>query len=194
MFKRFPAILVALLPFFVSFESPAAPIVKTEHVEAELVTDKAAAQPGKPFVVGLKLRMEPHWHTYWKNPGDSGLPTKVLWILPDGWKAGDLQWPYPQKLPIGPLMNYGYEDEVVLLTELTPPADAVTGNVPIKARAEWLVCKDICIPEKGELDLVIPVAPGESKPNPRFQAHIERARTMHPVSPAGWKYDSSISG
>ena len=113
----------------------AAPVVKTEHVEAELVAEKSAAQAGKPVMLGLKLRMEPQWHTYWKNPGDSGLPTKIDWILPAGWKAGPIQWPYPHPLPVGPLMNYGYEDEVVLLTEITPPANATPGSVPIKARA-----------------------------------------------------------
>ncbi|HEX7465677.1 MAG TPA: protein-disulfide reductase DsbD domain-containing protein, partial [Usitatibacter sp.] len=134
--------------------SRAATLVKTEHVEADLVADKASAQPGKPLRVGLRLRMEPQWHTYWRNPGDSGLPTKIQWILPEGWKAGEIQWPFPQPLPVGPLMNYGYEDEVVLLAELTPPSSAPAGNASIKARADWLVCKDICVPEKGELDFV----------------------------------------
>ena len=172
----------------------AAPLVKTEHVEAELVADKSAAQPGKPALVGLKLRMEPHWHTYWKNPGDSGLPTKIEWVLPEGWKAGAIQWPYPNPLPVGPLMNYGYEDEVVLLAELTPPASAAAGSVPIKARAEWLVCKDICIPEKGELDMVLAVSPAQPATNPRWQAHIERARNQLPVDIDGWKYESALRG
>ena len=171
----------------------AAPVVRTEHVEAELVTEKTGAQPGKPFVVGLKLRMAEHWHTYWKNPGDSGLPTRIQWQLPDGWKAGEIQWPYPKPLPIGPLMNYGYEDEVVLLTELTPPASA-SGPQAIKAKAEWLVCKDVCIPEKGELDLTVAVAAAEPANNPRFQAHIERARNMLPVAAPGWKFESAVQG
>jgi thiol:disulfide interchange protein/DsbC/DsbD-like thiol-disulfide interchange protein len=170
----------------------AAPVVKTEHVEAELVTEKASAQPGKPATVGLKLRMAEHWHTYWKNPGDSGLPTKIDWVLPEGWKAGDIQWPYPRPLPIGPLMNYGYEDEVVLLSELTPPANAKPGSHAVKAKAEWLVCKDVCIPEKGELDLTLQVAAAEPVANPRYQAHIERARNMLPVAPTGWKFDSAV--
>jgi thiol:disulfide interchange protein/DsbC/DsbD-like thiol-disulfide interchange protein len=172
----------------------AAPQVKTQHVEAELIAERAAAQPGKPVVVGLKLRMEPQWHTYWKNPGDSGLPTKIQWILPEGWKAGEIQWPYPQKLPVGPLMNYGYEDEVVLLSEITPPASAAAGPANLKAKAEWLVCKDICIPEKGELDLVLPVAAAEGAPNPRAEAPIARARNQLPVAMTGWKYDAAISG
>src|SRR2546421_4436166 len=104
----------ALLLALASFATAAAPMVKTEHVEAELVAERASLQPGKPALVGLKLRMEPQWHTYWRNPGDSGLPTKIKWHVPEGWKVGDIQWPFPQNLPVGPLMNYGYEDEVVL--------------------------------------------------------------------------------
>ena len=174
--------------------SRAATLVKTEHVEADLVADKAGAQPGKALLVGLRLRMEPQWHTYWRNPGDSGLPTKIQWILPEGWKAGEIQWPYPQPLPVGPLMNYGYEDEVVLLVELTPPASAPAGNVTIKARAEWLVCKDICVPEKGELDFALPVASREAAADPRFVGSIERALGMLPVDPAGWKYEAALQG
>ena len=196
MFNRHPALPSACvaLAAFLALDAGAAPVVKTEHVEAELVTDKSAAQPGKPVLVGLKLRMEPHWHTYWKNPGDSGLATKIQWILPEGWKAGAIQWPYPQPLPVGPLMNYGYEDEVVLLSELTPGADARPGPASVKAKAEWLVCKDICIPEKGELDIVLPVAPGEAPPNPRWQAHIDRARNQLPVEVPAWKYDAALQG
>lgn len=171
-----------------------APVVKTEHVEAELVADKASAQPGHPVLVGLKLRMAPEWHTYWKNPGDSGLPTRIKWTLPDGWKAGEIKWPFPQTLPVGPLMNYGYEDEVVLLSELTPPADAKPGPATLRANAEWLVCKDVCIPEKGELDFTLPVAAAPPADNPRWQAHIERAKNMWPVQAQGWTYEAAIAG
>jgi thiol:disulfide interchange protein len=171
----------------------AAATLKTEHVEAELVTDDASAQPGKPTIVGLKLRMAPHWHTYWKNPGDSGLPTKIQWTLPEGWKAGEIQWPYPQPLPVGPLLNYGYDDEVVLLVPLTPPANAPEGAAPIKAHAEWLVCKDICVPEKGDLDLAFPVSKAEPKKNAMFQASIDRARNQLPIDVAGWKSEASMS-
>jgi thiol:disulfide interchange protein/DsbC/DsbD-like thiol-disulfide interchange protein len=176
----------------VAFAAGAAPMVKTEHVEAELVSAQASAQPGKPATVGLKLRMEPEWHTYWKNPGDSGLATKIQWKLPPGWTAGEIQWPYPQKLPVGPLMNYGYEDEVVLLATLTPPADAKPGDAPLHAHVEWLVCKDICIPEQGELDFTLPVKSSAPAPQPRWQAHIERALNMLPVAAVNWKAQATL--
>ena len=195
MFQRLIAAAGLLAALFASPAALlAASTVKTEHVEAELVTDKVAATPGAPLLVGLKLRMAEHWHTYWKNPGDSGLPTRIQWELPAGWKAGEIQWPYPKHLPVGPLMNYGYEDEVVLLTPITPPADAKPGSFPVKAKAEWLVCKDICIPEKGELDITVPLAAGEARANMRSQAHIERAQAMLPVAADGWKFASGTAG
>src|SRR4029450_3965187 len=100
--------VAALLAFFLAGTAAlAAPTVKTERVEAELIAERNSAQPGKATTLGLKLRMADHWHTYWKNPGDSGLPTRIQWVLPEGWKAGEIQWPYPHKRPIGPLMKYG---------------------------------------------------------------------------------------
>src|SRR6188768_1117599 len=130
-----PQLLIAAVLALAAPFALAAPLVKTEHVEAQLLAERVGAQPGKPIAVGLKLRMAEHWHTYWKNPGDSGLPTKIKWELPAGWKAGEIQWPYPKHLPVGPLMNYGYEDEVVLLTPITPAADAKPGTYPLKAHA-----------------------------------------------------------
>ena len=177
-----------------SFPVFAAPTVKTEHVDAQLLAERVSAQPGKPIIVGLQLRMAPHWHTYWKNPGDSGLPTKIQWVLPEGWKSGAIQWPYPKPLPIGPLTNYGYEDEVVLLSELTPPANAPAGTAKIVARAEWLVCKDVCIPEKGELDLALPVSASEGAVDPRAQAAIKLAQSNLPAEPKGWKFESAVVG
>src|SRR5688572_25963609 len=189
-----PQRLIAALAALAASLAFAAPVVKTEHVEAQLLAERQAAQPGKAAAVGLRLRMADHWHTYWKNPGDSGLPTKIDWVLPRGWKAGEIQWPYPKPLPVGPLMNYGYEDEVLLVSEIVPAEGTKPGSYPIKARAEWLVCKDICIPEKGELDLTLAVAAAESPVDPRSAIHFERARAQLPVEPAGWKFESAIQG
>jgi thiol:disulfide interchange protein DsbD len=190
---NFPRVLLAgfiaaALPLF------AAPVVKTEHVEAQLLPEQTHAQPGKTVVVGLRLQMIPHWHTYWKNPGDSGLPTRVKWTLPAGWSAGAFQWPHPKNLPVGPLNNYGYEDEVVLLTEITVPPDAKPGTVPIKASADWLVCKEICIPEKGELDLALKVDAAPPAESDRWKPSFDRARAMLPVSDAALKADAGITG
>ena len=97
--------------------------VRTPHVEAELVAGSTAIEPGKPLTVALRLKMAPGWHTYWRNPGDSGLPTQLSWKLPAGYTAGAIQWPAPERLPAGPLMNFGYEGEVLLLTDIGVTAD-----------------------------------------------------------------------
>ena len=168
--------------------------VRTERVEAELHAERGAAAPGKPATVGLRLRMDEHWHTYWKNPGDSGLPTKIAWTLPEGWTAGPIQWPYPEQQRVGPLMNYGYSDEVMLLVELTPPADAKPGPAAIKADATWLVCKDICIPEKATLALDFAVSDGEPGAAAGNAARFAKARARLPVSITGWNAESVLSG
>ncbi len=94
-----------------------------ELVKAELLADTNAVVPGKPFTVGLLLRMAPGWHTYWKFSGDAGLPTELKWKLPAGWKVGEIQWPIPLKtIDPGDIQTYGYENEVLLMQEITPPA------------------------------------------------------------------------
>ncbi len=171
-----------------------AAVVKTEHVEAELVSEKTAIEPGKPFSVALRLKMQEHWHTYWRNPGDSGLPTRIAWSLPQGYQADTIQWPYPQKLPLGPLMNFGFEGEVFLLTTITPPSTIKAGNeVKLGARAEWLVCKDVCIPENGDLSLTLPVSTTAGSFS-RWQSDFVSARAAHAVKLTDWKTASSVQG
>ena len=113
--------------------------------------------PGKPLQLALRIAHQPHWHTYWKNPGDSGLPTNLTWTLPAGVQAGDVQWPTPKKLPLGPLVNFGYEDVLLLPVNVQLPADFKAPALDIQLAAEWLVCKDVCIPESGEFSLKLPI-------------------------------------
>lgn len=186
-------LLLSVAGAFATLPAHAAP-VRTEHVVAELHAERVAAAPGKPATVGLRLRMDEHWHTYWKNPGDSGLPTKIRWTLPEGWSAGPIQWPHPEAQRVGPLMNYGYSDEVMLLSELTPPADAKPGPVTLKADADWLVCKDICIPEKASLTLAFAVAAGEPGAEGGNASLFSMARARLPATPAGWTSGSILAG
>ena len=88
--------------------------VQTDHVEAELIAERTAIEPGKPVHVGLRLKMDNEWHTYWRNPGDTGLPTTIAWKLPKGFAAGDIEWPAPHRIDIATLANYGYGNEIVL--------------------------------------------------------------------------------
>jgi len=136
--------------------APAA-VVTTAQVRAELVAHAPeGVVPGRPLWLGLAIDHAPGWHTYWRNPGDSGLPTTLRWTLPAGFAAGDIEWPLPRRLPVGPLMNFGYEGALLLPVRITVPADFAGPTLAVQLRADWLVCKDVCIPEGGDFALEIP--------------------------------------
>ncbi len=131
-----------------------------KHVEAELIAATDAIVPGQPLIVGLRLKHANEWHTYWQVPGDSGLPTQIKWQLPAGFNASAIAWPHPKRLPVGPLMNFGYEGETLLLTTLQVPADLPVGTpVTLNAKALWLECNDVCIPGDAQVKLTLPVKP-----------------------------------
>jgi len=128
-------------------------------VKAELLADTSGIVPGKPFTIGLLLRMAPRWHTYWKFSGDAGLPTELKWKLPPGWKIGEIQWPIPLKtIDPGDIETYGYENEVLLMQEITPPPKIDDSSVRLSADASWLVCEKICIPGSETLQLELPMS------------------------------------
>ncbi len=150
-------LLIAGLSCLAGLAHAAGAVVTTEQVRAELVAHAPEGiGAGKPVWLGLQIAHQPHWHTYWKNPGDSGLPTTLSWQLPNSVQAGEIVWPTPQQLPVGPLMNYGYEGRVLLPVPLTVGAGFAAATLDIKLSAQWLVCKDICIPQQGEFALSLP--------------------------------------
>jgi thiol:disulfide interchange protein len=139
------------------FDPKTTPVVKTEHVRAELLVHAPqGVQPGTKFWVGLSLEHAPHWHTYWKNSGDSGLPTTMEFQLPAGLQAGEIAWPLPHKISIGTLANFGYENTLLLPVPITVGKDFAGRNVLIKLHASWLVCSRECIPEEADLSISIP--------------------------------------
>jgi thiol:disulfide interchange protein len=144
-------------------------------VKAELLADTDAIVPGKPFTVGLLLRMAPAWHTYWNFSGDAGLPTELKWKLPPGWKAGEIQWPIPLKtIDPGDIQTYGYENEVLLMQEITPPAKLDSSSVKLSADASWLVCERICIPGGATLQLELPISASSQPSNTELFARYRR--------------------
>ncbi|HEY7903107.1 MAG TPA: thioredoxin family protein [Casimicrobiaceae bacterium] len=162
--------------------------VRTGHVTAELVAQKTAFVPGADNVVALKLTLDKGWHTYWRNAGDSGLPTTLAWTLPAGISAGPIEWLPPQLLPAGPLTNYGYEGVAWHPVTLhAAPGAALGSRVALAARADWLVCREACIPEGADLTLALPVA-SQAVDDPRDGAAIAaaRARVPAPLAAAGW--------
>src|SRR5213079_2883383 len=164
--SRVGTYLVALSILALGSQSRAQVYQGKELVKAELLSDTNAVVPGKPFTVGLLLRMAPGWHTYWKFSGDAGLPTELKWKLPPGWKIGDIQWPIPLKtIDPGDIETYGYENEVLLMQEITPPLKLDTSSVQLAAEANWLVCEKICIPGSATLRLDLPVASSSEPAN-----------------------------
>ncbi len=146
-----------------------------ELVKAELLADTNAVVPGKSFTVGLLLRMAPGWHTYWKFSGDAGIPTELKWKLPPGWKAGEIQWPIPVKtIDPGDIQTYGYQDEVLLMQEITPPAKIDNSPVKLSADATWLVCEKICIPGNASLQLELPKSTTSASANTKIFTRFRR--------------------
>jgi thiol:disulfide interchange protein DsbD len=162
-----PRLIVALLLAAVALPARAAEsaAVTTPRATATLVSDTDRIAPGTPFKVGLRLRMAPGWHTYWRNPGDAGIAPELNFTLPDGAGAGPIAWPAPQRQPEGPLMTYGYSGEVLLAVPVSGPAHTVG------LHASWLVCKEICVPEEGDFRLDLPAGlPAASLEAPLFAA------------------------
>ena len=146
-------------------------VVTTEQVRAELVAHAPeGVEPGKPLWLGLQIDHQPDWHTYWKNPGDSGLPTTLAWQLPAGVTAGDIAWPTPGKLPVGPLMNYGYKGRLLLPVPATVTSALNGKTLEVKLSAQWLVCKDVCIPQQGDFSLSVPARASTALHGAAFEA------------------------
>ena len=185
---------VALCLAIAAASAAAAP-VRTGHVTAELVAQKTAFVPGADNVVALKLTLDKGWHTYWRNAGDSGLPTTLAWTLPAGISAGPIEWLPPQLLPAGPLTNYGYEGVAWHPVTLhAAPGAALGSGVALAARADWLVCRETCIPEGADLTLALPVAT-QAVDDPREGAAITAARARVPAPlAAGWSASARGEG
>src|SRR5580692_1306015 len=142
------------------------------HVSASLVSETRSAVPGRPLRLALRQQIEAGWHTYWLNPGDSGLPTAIEWTLPQDFKAGPIAWPIPKRIAYGPVVDYGYEDEVLLPVDIDVPARLTPGtDIVIAAHVSWLVCADTCIPEDAQLSISIPAA-AEAEADPQWAERL----------------------
>ena len=188
--SRFPAplrlLLAVLFAAGVGLAAHAQPLppgagLGGDHVKATLAPQTDGAAPGSTLYVAVVQQIDKGWHTYWKNPGDAGEPTKITWTLPGGWRAGDIVWPAPKRLPVGPLMNYGFEGEAVLPVPIEVPASAKVGDVAhIAAKVQMLVCAEVCVPQDASLTLDVPVVAGAAPPNPLWGPRIAAALAAAP--------------
>ena len=173
---------IRYLPFLLMFACPlwAGSIAKTPQLTVDLVAEPTPIISGKTVTLALRFNPVPGWHIYWKNPGDSGLPPSVTWKLPPGWTAGPLQFPFPEKILLPPLVSYGYEQETLLLTTFTiPDYEKIPSSFPIEADIEWLVCKETCLPGKAQLNLTLSTQP---KPNIDLQGLFDDVRKDLPIA------------
>ncbi len=169
-------------------------IERAHKVQIELVAEKTAVKPGETITLALRQQITPGWHTYWMNPGDSGEPTRIEWELPAGASAGPIQWPIPEAIPVGPLMNFGYSDEVLLLSDITIPENISGPVIEIAGKVKWLVCEEICIPESAGASLRLPLIDERISPLPSpYASMIAKARAQTP-EPKPWPARFDIRG
>ena len=179
-----------------SFLSAAESAPWPSHVRADLIPAQDSIVPGGGFTVALRLKMPDGWHTYWRNPGDSGMATSIHWELPEGFSAGVIQWPYPRRFEASRSATFGYEGEAWLLSDLHAPKGLREGaGIDVAAQVKWLECREICVPGKAELTLRLPVRRA-AKPDRRFESAFGAALRRIPgrlnAGPyAGWRARAS---
>ena len=177
---RFLIVLQFLLSTF-AFATP----VQTDHATVELISEYDAIVPGQSFDLAVRFDLEEGWHIYWENPGDSGLATVIDWALPENIVAGEMQWPAPEQIFLGGLVNYGYEDEAVFIVTFQAPKDLKLGSeLAITADLFWLICKENCLPGEATLNLVLPVV-GKAEPSAQATAFAE-ARNRQAQAEQPW--------
>ena len=155
------SLLAAALPALAASSAVDAP-----HLHVQLVVPEDQLYPAGNNLIGLYFKLEPGWHVYWKNAGDAGGPPRIQWTLPAGVTAGEMQFPAPQRLPLGPLMDFGYENEVLFPTKLTvaptiKDVQPAGSKVVIDAKVDWLVCREVCLPGKAELSTTLQLFSGK---------------------------------
>src|SRR5271169_4400140 len=163
--------------------------VAIPHGTVELLSEQESIQPGHAIHLGLHFRLEKGWHIYWINPGDSGEPPRLEWRLPAGLRAGALEWPAPSRLPIPPLMDYGYEGEVLLPVSIENTSSlAPGGEAALAADVKAIVCREVCIPAKAQLSLSLPVRAERPHESAETVAMFRASRKALPKpAPANWR-------
>ena len=158
------------------------------NVTAKLISEVTSIQPGGSFWVAVHMKMQKGWHTYWRNPGDSGLPTEIDWNLPDGLSASGFYWPVPEKIETPPLVSYGYHNNVYLLTEITAHSSLKAGEkITLSGNLEWLECKEVCIPGEEEVSITLPVKDIIPQAENRWLKIFADTRAQLPLQNSDWQ-------
>lgn len=163
--------------------------VSAPHLTVDLIADNAAIAPGQKLEAGFKFNLEKGWHIYWINAGDSGDPPRVQWKLPAGFHAGEIEWPAPVRLPVASLMDYGYEDQVLLMVSIQTSQDLKAGTTAqLAATVRWVVCREVCLPGHADVSLALPVAdkPG-AKPSADSELFRKTMQSLPRPAPDAWR-------
>ena len=173
-----------------------APAAAGPHGTVDLLTDETSIQSARSFWAGLRFQLEKGWHIYWINPGDSGEPPKVQWTLPVGFHAGTLNWPTPGRIQDHSLVDYGYQDEVLFPVQIQPPASLGTAHeVQLRATVKWLVCREICLPGRADLNLMLPVVKGaRGKPSAWHSLFAKTRASLPRPAPNSWRLFVTFEG
>lgn len=168
---------------------------ETPQTVVELVAASERPAAGRPLWLGLRFQMKAGWHIYWVNPGDSGGPPTVQWTLPPGVRAGEFEWPAPERFTLGPIVNYGYSGDVVLPLALTIAPDAGRQPIPIKAAVRWIACEEICVPGRATLEWTVPIPERDRVELASWKLLVQRARDRVPQpAPAAWRAAATARG
>jgi DsbC/DsbD-like thiol-disulfide interchange protein len=190
MRRRWPiAVLLWTGSLVLTIASSARAQTAETHAKIELISDPSSHLPNGPIWAGLLFRLDPGWHIYWHNAGDSGEPPKVQWQLPLGFTAGSIRWPTPTRLGNGSIVDYGFEGEVLLMAPIGLPQNSNLASVPVSADVKYVVCREICIPGKAHLTLSIPLGDdtaSQTRDIWRERFRNTRARLPRPA-PAAWR-------
>ncbi len=164
----------------------------TNHVRIELISEVDSIQPGRAIRLGLLFNLEPGWHIYWQNPGDSGEPPRIEWKLPLGYRVGATQWPIPKRMGKPPIVDYGYEKQVMLIDDLQTPSDLPTGqDATLVAHVNWLACREICVPEKADVTLTLPVHLARAKKSAAWAPlFVAASKSLPKPLPLDWKAEA----
>jgi len=176
------SLILFLLAFVLPLQAATSGPITRDHIVVKLISEVDAIQPGQAFRVGLSMQHDPNWHTYWINPGDSGLETRFTWQLPEGVEAGPIEWPWPERIPVEHLVNYGYSDHILLPVTIMVPQDWPRGQaLELRLRADWLICEIICIPGDAELSLTLPVVDQSPTARSEFASLFDEVDRRRPT-------------
>ncbi len=188
------SMLYLLTALFLSGNSVQAKPVQAGHVEVELISENSSIAPGEPFWVAIRLRMDDDWHINWSNPGDFGLAPTIVWQLPAGFTAGEIEWPVPERLIFSPFVGYGYEGEKILPVKISPPKSVLSGSeIRIEAAADWVVCGEVCIPGGAKLSLQLNVVESSPLPDKNWAHFFDSFRKAAPQVDSSYRVISKLT-